>query len=93
MPENMPGEGIGHFFGAMRIDGFRPAEEFKKHMDHWIHRFRSAKPIDGHQQVLIPGDPEREAETERLQNGIPLHDAVVEDLRELADSYNIPFFF
>ena len=24
------GEGTGHFFGAMRIDGFRPAEEFKK---------------------------------------------------------------
>ncbi len=33
MPENMPGEGIGHFFGAMRIDGFRPADEFKKHLD------------------------------------------------------------
>jgi len=93
MPENMPGEGIGHFFGAMRIDGFRPAEEFRKHMDHWIERFRSAKPIDGNQQVLIPGDPEREAEAERLQNGIPLHNAVVADLKELADRYNIPFFF
>src|SRR5215213_2472830 len=58
MPEDMPGEGIGHFFGAMRIDGFRPADEFKQHMDHWIERFRSAKPIDENQKVLIPGDPE-----------------------------------
>jgi L-2-hydroxycarboxylate dehydrogenase (NAD+) len=93
MPENMPGEGIGHFFGAMRIDGFRQAEEFKKHMDNWIDRFRSAKPIDNEQQVLIPGDPEREAEAERSKNGIPLHAAVVADLKELAAKYDIPFFF
>ena len=93
MPENMPGEGIGHFFGAMRIDGFRPADEFKKHMDNWIERFRSAKPIDGQQQVLIPGDPEREAEAERSKKGIPLHGAVLADLEEIAAKYNIPFFF
>ena len=93
MPENMPGEGIGHFFGAMRIDAFRPAEDFKKNMDNWIERFRSAKPVNGQQQVLIPGDPEREAEGERIKNGIPLHTAVVIDLKELAAKYDIPFFF
>lgn len=93
MPENMPGEGIGHFFGAMRIDGFRPAEDFKKNMDHWIERFRSAKPIKGQEKVLIPGDPEREAEADRIKNGIPLHAAVVADLKELAARYDIPFFF
>jgi L-2-hydroxycarboxylate dehydrogenase (NAD+) len=93
MPENMPGEGIGHFFGAMRIDGFRPAEEFKKHMDQWIERFRSAKPINGEQKVLIPGDPEREAEADRMKNGIPLHEAVIEDLKQIALKYGIPFFF
>ena len=93
MPENMPGEGIGHFFGAMRIDGFRPAEEFKKHMEQWTERFRSAKPIDKRQQVLIPGDPEREAEEERMKIGIPLHSAVVTDLKELSVKYDIPFFF
>jgi L-2-hydroxycarboxylate dehydrogenase (NAD+) len=93
MPENMPGEGIGHFFGAMRIDGFRPAEEFKKHMDQWIERFRSAKPINDEQKVLIPGDPEREAEADRMKNGIPLHDAVIEDLKQIALKYDIPFFF
>ena len=38
MPENMPGKGLGHFFGAMRIDAFRPADEFKQHMDNWIAR-------------------------------------------------------
>ena len=31
--KDLVGEGIGHFFGAMRIDAFRNADEFKKHMD------------------------------------------------------------
>src|SRR6185436_1154749 len=53
MPENMPGKGLGHFFGAMRVDAFRPADEFKQHMDNWIRRFRNAIPIDENQPVLI----------------------------------------
>jgi len=83
MPENMPGKGLGHFFGAMRIDAFRPADEFKTHMDNWISRFRSAQPAPGHEKVLIPGDPEREAEVVRKSGGIPLPDSVVADLAEV----------
>lgn len=93
MPENRPGEGIGHFFGAMRIDGFRPAEDFKKHMDNWISRFRSAKPANENQPVIIPGDPERQMEEERMKSGIPLHKAVVTDLQELAAKYGIAPLF
>lgn len=89
MPENMPGKGIGHFFGAMRIDAFRPAEDFKMHMDQWIQRFRSARPVEGQEQVLIPGDPEREMESERLERGIPLLHSVVEDLQFLAEKFKV----
>jgi LDH2 family malate/lactate/ureidoglycolate dehydrogenase len=83
MPENMPGKGIGHFFGAMRIDAFRTAEAFKTDMDLWIRRFRQAQPIDENHPVLIPGDPEREMEKERLQHGIPIMASVEEELRAL----------
>lgn len=89
--ENLPGKGIGHFFGAMRIDAFRHATEFKKHMDQWIHRFRTAIPVPGQEKVLIPGDPEREIETERMQNGIPLLKPVYEDIQYLAERFEIPF--
>jgi len=87
---DMPGEGLGHFFGAMRIDAFRPADEFKLHMDKWIERFRSAKTVDGEDQVLIPGDPERLLAEKRIAGGVPLIDAVAEDLRSLANKFNIP---
>ena len=91
MPENMPGKGIGHFFGAMRIDAFRPADDFKKHMDQWIQRFRSAKTVEGQEQVLIPGDPEREFEAERMKRGIPLFNSVAEDLKYLGGRFGIEF--
>lgn len=91
MPENMPGKGIGHFFGAMRIDAFRPAQEFKQHMDQWIERFRSAKTVAGQKRVLIPGEPELEIELHRKQQGIPLLEVVVNDLKELSNSLSVPF--
>jgi L-2-hydroxycarboxylate dehydrogenase (NAD+) len=89
VPENMPGKGIGHFFGALRIDAFRKAQEFKKDMDQWLKRFREAKPAKGFEHVLVPGDPERIMETYRKNNGIPLMKAVVEDLAYLAERFNI----
>jgi LDH2 family malate/lactate/ureidoglycolate dehydrogenase len=81
-PADPVGSGIGHFFGAMRIDAFRPASEFKENMDRWIRTFREAPSLPG-TTVLIPGDPERMMESQRTQNGISLNEKVWEDLLEL----------
>jgi L-2-hydroxycarboxylate dehydrogenase (NAD+) len=89
MPQNMPGKGIGHFLGAMRIDAFRTADEFKKDMDQWIERFNATEPIDPHQKVIIPGTPEREIEIERMKNGIPIIENVVEDLKKLGEELGV----
>lgn len=89
MPQNQPGKGLGHFFGAMRVDAFRPASDFKQHMDNWIQRFRNAKTAEGYEKVLIPGDPEREMEAVRKEQGIPLVKSVEEDLQLLARQFDI----
>jgi L-2-hydroxycarboxylate dehydrogenase (NAD+) len=89
MPENMPGKGIGHFFGAMRIDAFRKADDFKEHMDKWIHRFRSAQTVQGQQHVIIPGEPETAMELDRRANGISLLVPVVKDLEGLAAKFEL----
>lgn len=89
MPENMPGKGLGHFFGAMRIDAFRPADDFKEHMDNWIKRFRQAKPAHSNEKVLIPGDPEREMESIRMQQGIPLLQNVIDDLKKVGEQFEL----
>ncbi len=89
MPQNMPGEGLGHFFGAMRVDAFQPKESFKSHMDNWIRRFRQAKPVDGQESVLIPGDPERIMEKERIKTGIDLLSPVEKDLIALGEKFGV----
>lgn len=83
------GEGLGHFFGAMRVDAFRPADEFKSHMDTWIRRFRSSDTINEDQSVLVPGDPERAFERQRKKDGIDLLPAVTKDLKSLGEKYGV----
>lgn len=87
--EHQVGKGIGHFVGAMRIDAFRPAEDFKRHMDNWVETFRKAQPIDENQKVLIPGDIEREMTECRMKKGIPLLQSVVDDLQELGETFGV----
>jgi L-2-hydroxycarboxylate dehydrogenase (NAD+) len=90
-PKESVGKGIGHFFGAMEIDGFEDVEVFKKRIDHWIEVFRNTKPIPGREAVLIPGDPEFEAERVRSKEGIPVIEAVVNTLRNISKETGVPF--
>jgi L-2-hydroxycarboxylate dehydrogenase (NAD+) len=90
IPERSVGKGIGHSFGAIRIDGFIDPNEFRRQMDEWIRTMRATKPAPGTNGVIIPGDPERLAETERRKTGIPLLPAVVADLRDISNRTGIP---
>ena len=84
IPTRSVGKGIGHFFGAMRIDAFIDVDEFKTQIDEWIKVFRATKPQPGTPGVAIPGDPERICEIERRETGIPLVLPVVEELLDLS---------
>lgn len=83
------GEGLGHFFGAMRIDAFRPAHEFKASMDQWIETFRKAVPAQGHDRVYVPGDMEREKRAKILSEGISLLPSIEADLKAVADELGL----
>ncbi len=91
VPARSVGKGIGHFFGALRIDGFIDPDEFKRQIDDWIRTFRQTRPAPGTDGPLIPGDPEREAEAVRRRDGIPLLMPVVENLRFMARETGVPF--
>jgi LDH2 family malate/lactate/ureidoglycolate dehydrogenase len=85
------GEGTGHFFGAMRIDAFQPAEVFKSKMDEWIETFRNAKSAPGKPQVLIPGDIEREKELKIRKEGINVFPGIARELKVITDILEINF--
>src|SRR5467141_516481 len=90
IPKRSVGKGIGHFFGAMRIDGFMDGNSFKRQIDDYIRVFRATKPAPGTNGPLIPGDPEREMEQVRSKKGVPLVLPVVEELRDISQKTGIP---
>lgn len=89
LPARQPGKGIGHFLGALRIDAFRTTDEYKRSMDDWIEGFRTSAPIAGKEKVLVPGDPERLAHEERVANGIPIEETVMQDLDSVAARFSL----
>ena len=91
IPEKSVGKGIGHFFGAMRVDAFIDLDEFKMQTDDYIRTMRSTKPAPGTNGPIIPGDPEREAEEIRSKEGIPLVEPVIEELNDISKRTGIPF--
>lgn len=86
---DLPGKGIGHFFGVLRVDAFRPKEAYFQAMDQWITRFKESKRKDEDNPVLIPGEPEFEFTAQRKKEGIPLVAPVVKDLEELGHKFDL----
>ena len=91
IPTRSVGKGIGHFFGALRIDAFIEPDEFKRQIDEMVRTLRRTKPAPGTDGPLIPGDPERAAEAVRRRQGIPVVAPVVLELRDIANQTGIPF--
>lgn len=81
--------GIGHFFGAMRIDAFRSKDDFKRDMDDLIRRLKNGQKAAEAERIYIHGEKEFE-EAERLaKQGVPLNPKVAEELRTIATQLGI----
>jgi L-2-hydroxycarboxylate dehydrogenase (NAD+) len=75
---------VGHIVGAIDIAAFGPVDEFKRDLDDYIdalHALPRAEHID---RVRVAGEPEFEAQEQRLRDGIPLHEEVEESLRRMS---------
>ena len=82
---------VGHFFGALRVDSFRPLNEFKSDMDDMIRRLKNSAKAEGRERIFIHGEKEFELEEKYRRDGIPLYFKVFEDLQAVADEEGIPF--
>jgi len=82
---------VGHFFGALRVDGFRPVDEFKATMDDLIRRLRATPTAVGHNRIYIHGEKEYEIEDDRQLNGVILHPKVEADLKALAEEFCVEY--
>ncbi len=92
---NAPTEGTGHAFVAWRIDAFRDLDEFRADMDDMLGKLRASKVSDEYpgKQVLIPGDPESDAERRNRALGIPVRRTVLKQLADIAGECGVDFPF
>ncbi len=81
---------VGHFFGAWRIDAFRPQAEFKAAMDDLLHRLKASPKAAGQNRIYVAGEKEFEETEHRQRDGIPIPDIVVADLRALGTELGVP---
>jgi LDH2 family malate/lactate/ureidoglycolate dehydrogenase len=82
---------IGHFFLAIDPRAFRAEGEFERDLDQVIDVLHQARRADPAQPVLVAGDPEMATRAERLSEGVPIPDDLMEQLRTVARSAGVPF--
>ncbi len=82
---------IGHFFLAIDPRAFRADGEFERDLDEVIDVLHGARRADPAQPVLVAGDPEMATRKERLEHGVPIPDDLMEQLRAVARSADVPF--
>jgi LDH2 family malate/lactate/ureidoglycolate dehydrogenase len=79
-----------HFFMAIRVDAFRPVDEFKAGMDAMIDAFHQAPTVEGRERILVAGEPEAKTAKRRGQIGVPLPPNVASDLTALSEQFGVP---
>jgi LDH2 family malate/lactate/ureidoglycolate dehydrogenase len=82
---------IGHFFMAIDPRAFRGDGEFEEDLDQVIDVLHAARRADPRQPVLVAGDPEMLTRAERLEQGVPIPDDLMAQLREVAKRANVQF--
>jgi len=82
---------VGHFFAAIRVDAFRPLEEFKNDMDSLIVELKNAPKAVGQERIYIHGEKEFERAEKYQKEGVPLLLPVVRSLEEAGAKIGEPF--
>jgi len=88
--ENLPA-GLGHVFGAIRVDAFRPLAEFTASMDDLQARLKNAPKAEGQERIYIHGEKEYEEAERRTRDGIPLNPKVLAELKAIAADFGVNF--
>jgi L-2-hydroxycarboxylate dehydrogenase (NAD+) len=84
---------LGHFFGAWRLEAFRPINEFKAAMDDLQRRLKATPKAPGQERIYIPGEKEYEATERYLVEGVPLNLKVADDLKALGLELDVTWDF
>ena len=82
---------VGSVFAAINIESFMDLPEFKASMDKALREMKNSERAEGVKRIYIPGEIELETKADRLKNGIPIPEAVVQDFIALGQELGVPF--
>jgi len=80
---------IGHFFGAIKIEAFRPLNEFTKTMETIIRLLKNSAKADEASRVWVAGEKEFEMEEKLRKNGIPVNEKILAEIKEIGDNLGV----
>jgi LDH2 family malate/lactate/ureidoglycolate dehydrogenase len=80
---------MGHFFAAIRLDGFRPPEHVQNDMASTFDHIRKSTRAEGRDRIYIHGEPERMAAETAKDEGIVVTPAVLERLDYWAERLGV----
>ena len=90
-PSSTENANVGHFFAAVKIENFRPVDDFKTDMDRYIRKLKATEKLPGHDRIFIHGEKEFELAERAIKTGVPLMPEVVEALEQAGREADVPF--
>jgi LDH2 family malate/lactate/ureidoglycolate dehydrogenase len=79
----------GHAIVAINIEAFQPLAEFKAGMDTLIRDIRNSQRLPNVDRIRLPGEGTHSARADRGNNGVPMPDALLAALDQLAGELKI----
>jgi LDH2 family malate/lactate/ureidoglycolate dehydrogenase len=90
-PSHRGNADVGHFFAAIKIDNFRPVDEFKANMDDYIRALKDTPKLPGQERIFVHGEKEFEKAEKYQSEGVPLLVEIVDALIEAGKAAGVPF--
>jgi LDH2 family malate/lactate/ureidoglycolate dehydrogenase len=82
-------EDIGHFLLLLDVSVFRPLDEFKAEVDRYIRTMKNAPKAPGIKEIFLAGEIEFNKMEEYRRDGVPVTEALGEQLLGLARKLNL----
>jgi LDH2 family malate/lactate/ureidoglycolate dehydrogenase len=88
---HQPPADVGSLFAAVSVDSFMDAPQFKARVDTALRELKESPRAPGVDRIYAPGEIEHETRLRRLEEGVPLPQEAVEELRALGEECGVPF--
>jgi len=81
---------ISHTFGAINIEAFTSATQFRSDIDKMIAEIKHGTPARSVSEIFLPGEIELRRRERRLREGVPLSQAIADDLQREGEECRTP---